>query len=255
MVPTSSFSGFASSACALASAAAIAPIVSLDRCMTILPGQKIEADRARLRPFGPDPMAKGLLRVLRHQPLELDLGLLMLEKGLSCRAEHPSKVRPGVRAAHVYDLDRRYHRSWRLDPKWPRNLARLDAMPEPSLGGYEEMLIKRVGIDSDFDPFAAPGDDRQRRGLRVRHPHVVLQLRPVLFGRSLFRKCPWQHELGLEHFVRAFDHAVEGGGHPAVGGVTNAPLDICDDLFGISLEPNSIEAFGRDAELDDQIVG
>ena len=48
MVATSDFSGLVSSACALASAAAIAPIVSLDRCMALLRREKIETDRARL---------------------------------------------------------------------------------------------------------------------------------------------------------------------------------------------------------------
>ena len=58
MVAVNDFSGLASSACALARAAAIAPIVSLDRCMALLPaGEKIKADRPRLRPFSPDAMA------------------------------------------------------------------------------------------------------------------------------------------------------------------------------------------------------
>ena len=53
MVATSDFSGLVSSAYAFASAAAIAPIVSLDRCMASLTlSEKIEADRARLRAFG-----------------------------------------------------------------------------------------------------------------------------------------------------------------------------------------------------------
>src|SRR5262249_58048491 len=47
IVPTSDFSGLTSWACALASAAAIVPIVSLDRCMAAgLLCDKIEADCA-----------------------------------------------------------------------------------------------------------------------------------------------------------------------------------------------------------------
>ena len=56
MVAMSAFSGLVSFRCALASAAAIAPMVSLDRCMVLLPGEKVEADRARLRAFGANAM-------------------------------------------------------------------------------------------------------------------------------------------------------------------------------------------------------
>ena len=48
MVAMRDFSGLVSSACALASAAAIAPIDSLQRCMVVLRREEIEADRARL---------------------------------------------------------------------------------------------------------------------------------------------------------------------------------------------------------------
>ncbi len=50
MVAVSAFSGLVSSAYALASAAAIAPLISPDSCMAPLPGgEKIEkTDRARL---------------------------------------------------------------------------------------------------------------------------------------------------------------------------------------------------------------
>src|SRR5215470_25532 len=44
MAPTSDFSGLTSWACALAKAAAIVPIISLDRCMTTLHLKEIEAD-------------------------------------------------------------------------------------------------------------------------------------------------------------------------------------------------------------------
>ena len=51
--------------------------------MAALPGHEVEADRARLRPLGPDPMAIGFLGVLRHEPFQLALGLLMLDEGWS----------------------------------------------------------------------------------------------------------------------------------------------------------------------------
>src|SRR5580704_11658630 len=81
------FAGLASSDCALASAAAIAPIVSLARCMARLPIQKIEADRAGLRAFGPNPVASRFLGVLGHQPFQFDLGALVFEEGGAGRSE------------------------------------------------------------------------------------------------------------------------------------------------------------------------
>jgi hypothetical protein len=48
MVAMRDFSGLVSSARALASAAAIAPIDSLERCMVLLRHKDIETDRARL---------------------------------------------------------------------------------------------------------------------------------------------------------------------------------------------------------------
>ena len=47
IVPTKDFSGLTNCACALARAAAIVPIVSLDRCMAALRIEEVEADRAR----------------------------------------------------------------------------------------------------------------------------------------------------------------------------------------------------------------
>jgi hypothetical protein len=46
MVPTRDFSGLTSSACALARAAAIVPIVSLERCTAALHLEQIKADGA-----------------------------------------------------------------------------------------------------------------------------------------------------------------------------------------------------------------
>jgi hypothetical protein len=80
MVAVSDFSGLESSACALASAAAMVPIDSLVRCMGCLLAQDIEAHGYGFRPFGPYAVPDRLLGVLRHKALELGLGVLMLEK-------------------------------------------------------------------------------------------------------------------------------------------------------------------------------
>src|ERR1700759_5656201 len=101
MVATSDFSGLVSSTCALASAAAIAPIVSLERCMAGLHVQHVEAHRARFRALGPDPMSDPLLGVLGHQVLELGLGPLVLEKARSGGAEESGEFGPGIGRAHV----------------------------------------------------------------------------------------------------------------------------------------------------------
>src|SRR6516162_8305919 len=90
IVATSDFSGLVSSACALASAAAIAPMVSLDRCIAVLRTQKIETDCARLRAFGPDAVTRCLLSVLWHQGLELRLCVLMSRKAERVAQKSPA---------------------------------------------------------------------------------------------------------------------------------------------------------------------
>ena len=101
------------------------------------------------------------------------------------------------------------------------------------------MLVESVGGDGHFDPFAAAGDDRERRGAGVGHPHVVLELGHVLFRRRLFRERPRQHELGLEHGVEVVDEAVEGGGHEAMDRMLDPALDVGDGASGVALVPSS----------------
>ena len=67
MVAVRVFSGFDSAAWALASAVAIAPIVSLDRCIGDL--QKLEADGTGFGAFGQQTMPQGFLGILRHELL------------------------------------------------------------------------------------------------------------------------------------------------------------------------------------------
>src|SRR3954463_13858488 len=132
--PTSDFAGFVSSSCALARAAAMVPMFSLERCMPALHRHNVEADRTGLRPLRPNPMPERLLRVLRHQHLEFGLGFVVLHGRGPRPAVHRRELRPGVRPAHI-------NRPYRLDsgPRWvdpeeTRGLADLDAPPEPLLG-------------------------------------------------------------------------------------------------------------------------
>jgi hypothetical protein len=39
------------------------------------------------------------------------------------------------------------------------------------------MLVERIGMGGDLDPFAAAGDHREDSTSRCHHPHIVLQLR------------------------------------------------------------------------------
>src|ERR1035437_5555414 len=100
MVAVSDFSGLVSSACALASAAAIAPMVSLDRCIARLHVEEIETDRPRFGPLGADAMAEGFLGVLRHQDFELGFGPFMVQEGRAGLTKTPRQFSPGIGCAH-----------------------------------------------------------------------------------------------------------------------------------------------------------
>src|SRR5688572_14422694 len=101
----SDLSGLISSACALASAAASAPMLSLERGMAGLPTRKLKADRPGPRPLGPDPMAKRLSGVLGHELLQLCSCVLVLEMGGAGSAVHGRKLGPSIGRAHLHNPD------------------------------------------------------------------------------------------------------------------------------------------------------
>src|SRR6266702_2847323 len=138
-MPTSDFSGLLSSSCALASAAAIAPIDSLERCMAALHAQDIKAHRTGFGSFGSDAMADRFLGVLGHKGLELRLGILMLEVSLARAPKHAREFRPGIGCAHVDDPHRFDPRAGRLSKQQARGLAILDAAPEFFFGREQEV--------------------------------------------------------------------------------------------------------------------
>src|SRR5204863_9177880 len=74
IVAISDFSGLASSIWALARAPAIAPMVSLQRCMIGLHLHEVETDRTGFRALGTDATPDRLFGVVRHQLLQLGLG-------------------------------------------------------------------------------------------------------------------------------------------------------------------------------------
>src|SRR4051812_44438745 len=102
MVPTSNFSGFVSSTWALARAAAIVPIESLERCMTGLSDHEVETDRPGFRALGANPMAIGFLGVLRHERFEFAFCPLMLNESWLRPAIHGGELGPGVGLTHVH---------------------------------------------------------------------------------------------------------------------------------------------------------
>src|SRR6516225_809567 len=134
MVATSDFSGLVSSACALASAAAMVPMDSLERCMAALHAQDIKAHRTGFGSSGSDAMADRLLGVLGHKALEFRLGILMLEVSLARALKYAREFRPGIGCAHVNDPHRFNAWAQRLDSKQSRGLAVLNAAPEFFLG-------------------------------------------------------------------------------------------------------------------------
>src|ERR1700722_2580424 len=96
MVAVSAFSGLVSSIWALAKAPAIAPMVSLERCMPSLRLLELKTDGAGFGALGAHAMAACFPGVLRHQLLQLKLGRVMIEVGASRPAKHPGKFRPRI---------------------------------------------------------------------------------------------------------------------------------------------------------------
>src|SRR5262245_42054652 len=117
MVATSDFSGLINSACALANAAAMVPIDSLDRRMAALHAQNIKGHRTGFGALGSDAMPDCLFGVFRYQAFELRFGALMLEKGFTRAAKHARQFRPGIGRAHVDDANRFNAWPWRLGAK------------------------------------------------------------------------------------------------------------------------------------------
>src|SRR6516164_4508453 len=161
MVAVSDFSGLMSSAWALAKAEASAATVSLDRGMGRLRFEHIKAHRARFRALCFHAMPDGLLRVLRHQGLELALGPFVLEKGASGVAEESSELGPGVGRAHIDDADGLDARPWRLGQDEVGHFPRLYTAPEFLFRRHEDAEIKWVHGNRDLHPFAPAGDDRE----------------------------------------------------------------------------------------------
>ena len=124
-------------------------------------------------------------------------GTRLLSSALACscsrcadrvREKIAGEFRPGIGRTHVDNAHRLDARLRRLDAEQGRGLAALDAAPEFPLGGDDEVLIERIGMGLDLDPFAAAGDHRKHRTAGRHDPHIVLQLRHVFLGGRFFRE-------------------------------------------------------------------
>ena len=123
--------------------------------------QELKGDGAGFGALGAHATPNCLLRVLRHEALQFSLGALVFEKCWVSSSKRAGKFRPGIGNAHIDDADRRNAGLRWLDPEERRGLAALDTPPKLPLGSDNEVLVERVGMGSDLDPFAAASDDRQ----------------------------------------------------------------------------------------------
>ena len=149
--------------------------------------------------------------------------------GCSGSSERAGKIRPTVRRAHIDHPNRLKPRPGRLDTEQPGCLAVLNTAPEFLLCGDQEVLVERIGVNSELNPFSAPGNDGEDRRSRVGDPHVVLQLRHVFFSRRFLRERPGKHEFGFEYGPTGIDETVEGCRHPFDHRVLHPPLHVLDD--------------------------
>src|SRR5690348_651875 len=109
-------------------------------------------------------MPKRLLGIFWHQTLKFGLSLLVLEMRLVGSRKDRGKFRPSIRRGHIdnpHSLKPRFR--W-LDAEQLGLLAALDTTPELAFGRDDQMLVQRIAMGQDFDPFAAAGNHRKHRG-------------------------------------------------------------------------------------------
>src|SRR6516225_6803174 len=103
-------------------------------------------------------MTDRFLGIFWHQALKFGLGVLVLEMCLPGSREDRGELRPGVGHGHIHDTDSLKPRLGRLDAKQLWWFAALDAAPELSLGGDDQVLAERIGIGQNLDALPSPGD-------------------------------------------------------------------------------------------------
>ena len=147
-------------------------------------------------------MADSLLGVIGDQTFELGLSVFVLKVGRPSPRKDPRKLRPGVGGTQVDDAHRLDPRLRRFDAEQGRGLAILDAAPEFPFGGNDEVLVERIGMGLDLDPFPAPGNHRKHRTSGSHNPHIMLQLGHVFFDGRLLRNDHGNMNLLQTHHLR-----------------------------------------------------
>ena len=77
------------------------------------------------------------------------------------RPKAVGEFRPGVRRRHINDTDGLDSGLGRLDTEKGRGLSAFDTAPNFPFGRDDEMLVERISVGLDLDPFAPAGDHRQ----------------------------------------------------------------------------------------------
>ena len=248
MVPISDFSGLTSCAWALASAAAIVPIVSLDRCMTSLRFEEIEADCAQdFRALGPNPVSNCLLGVLQHETLSAQVERsVMVQKGLPCivrmansRIEAPYR-RCGPPRSWV----------WAAQLSEARGLAAFDATPELALGGDDKMSRRGHAAWVVISTHLPPPVITERTALRAATTHILCyELRHVLLGRRFLRERHGSMNLASKTASLPWTRPSSSRHHPPQCRMADPFLNINDHLARVHLIPAPVQLLGRSAEL------
>src|SRR5262245_61617985 len=155
--------------------------------------------------------------------------LRVLRKSAANSAQELDELMSTMRTASIRGRGGSARTRWGTSP--------IATAPEFLFGRHEDVEIKWVHGNRDLHPFAPASDDREHRGTEVGDPHVMLELRHVLFGGSFLREGSRKHELVLEHRLRALHDSVEGGHHPRNCRMPDPALHVADPSAGAALIP------------------
>ena len=110
------------------------------------------------------------------------------------------------------------------------------------------MLVERIGVRGDLDPFAATGNDRRDRRSRCHHPHIVLDGRvqgsDAVFEAKFMLPWSFSEEAAAQKYMPQLQHLI----HRSAG------CWICFWISvmtwpGIGFVPASVQILGGKAEL------
>ena len=157
---------------------------------------------------------------------QFSLGALVFEKCRVSSSKRAGEFCPGIGSAHIDDADRRYARLRRLDAEQGRALAALDTPPELSLGGDDEMLVKRIRRDLNSNPLAAAGNDRKYRSPSRDNPRLCCSCGAYFSTAASSENDQGSMNLASKTAPVALDPAIERRSHPVQGRVADMSLNI-----------------------------